>query len=180
MARKQRLVLSAASLILEPLTSGRLFGYLARRPGNRASTARCPRGRAGTRCVQVVDARGRRRQKWLDNDRTKAERHRRGAPCPHHRIVRTYPVRRAAGTGADTRSGTNSAGAGSRAPTRTHPKNGRAATSPASSTSASSASGGPRVASTAGRGWPARTAARSTPDSGPDGGSGHSLWAGTA
>jgi hypothetical protein len=31
----------------EQLTSGRLFGYLARRPGNRATTARCPRGRAG-------------------------------------------------------------------------------------------------------------------------------------
>lgn len=30
------------------LTSGRLLGYLARLPGNRASTARCPRGRAGT------------------------------------------------------------------------------------------------------------------------------------
>ena len=44
------------------LQSGRLFGYLARRPGNRATTARCPRGRAGTRRVQEVGARGRRRQ----------------------------------------------------------------------------------------------------------------------
>jgi len=34
-------------LLSELLTSGRLFGYLARRPGNRATTARCPRGRAG-------------------------------------------------------------------------------------------------------------------------------------
>ena len=41
----------------EKLKSGRLFGYLARRPGNRATTARCPRGRAGTHGVQVVGAR---------------------------------------------------------------------------------------------------------------------------
>lgn len=40
------------------LSSGRQFGYLARRLGNRATTARCPRGRAGTRDVQVVDVRG--------------------------------------------------------------------------------------------------------------------------
>jgi hypothetical protein len=70
----QWLVLSGSTLILESLKSGRLFGYLARRPGNRASTARCPRGRAGTPRVQVVDARGRRCQEWRRNDRAKAER----------------------------------------------------------------------------------------------------------
>lgn len=41
--------LSLSLRTLRELTSGRLFGYLARRPGNRADTARCPRGRAGTR-----------------------------------------------------------------------------------------------------------------------------------
>jgi hypothetical protein len=49
-------------LSLKQLTSGRLFGYLARRPGNRATTARCPRGRAGTHGVQVVGARSRYRR----------------------------------------------------------------------------------------------------------------------
>jgi len=44
------------------LKSGRLFGYLARRPGNRATTARCPRGRAGTPSVQVVGVRRRHRR----------------------------------------------------------------------------------------------------------------------
>jgi hypothetical protein len=66
LASRKQSDLSASSLILESLKSGRLFGYLARRPGNRASTARCPRGRAGTRRVQVVDARGRRCQEWRE------------------------------------------------------------------------------------------------------------------
>lgn len=55
-----------SAVLLASLTSGRLFGYLARRPGNRATTARCPRGRAGTpplrRGVQVVGARVRYRR----------------------------------------------------------------------------------------------------------------------
>jgi hypothetical protein len=56
-------MLSGPTATLALLTSGRLLGYLARRPGNRAYTARCPRGRAGTQRVQAVDARRWRRQK---------------------------------------------------------------------------------------------------------------------
>ena len=59
--------LSVAVATFKRLQSGRLFGYLARRPGNRATTARCPRGRAGTRRVQEVGARGwrcRNGEKW--------------------------------------------------------------------------------------------------------------------
>jgi hypothetical protein len=63
------------------LTSGRLLGYLARRPGNRASTARCPKGRAGTQRVQAVDARGRRRQNG-QNDQTAVQCRRCGL-CEH-------------------------------------------------------------------------------------------------
>lgn len=40
--------MSVGAAIVEVLSSGRLFEYLARRPGNRATTVRCPRGRAGT------------------------------------------------------------------------------------------------------------------------------------
>ena len=55
---RREMNLSVGAVSCRQLPSGRLFGYLARRPGNRATTARCPRGRAGTRRVQVVDARG--------------------------------------------------------------------------------------------------------------------------
>ena len=64
-------------LPLSRLQSGRLFGYLARRPGNRATTARCPRGRAGTRRVQEVGARGWRCQngeKMVDERLSAADR----------------------------------------------------------------------------------------------------------
>ena len=44
------------------LTSGRLFGYLARRPGNSATTARCPGEERACASVPVVGARGRRRR----------------------------------------------------------------------------------------------------------------------
>jgi hypothetical protein len=69
--------LSCAIAIIERLPSGRLFEYLARRPGNRATTVRCPRGRAGTQRVQVVGARGRCRrngEKMSDRQLSDADR----------------------------------------------------------------------------------------------------------
>ena len=66
-----------AVAIFKWLQSGRLFGYLARRPGNRATTARCPRGRAGTRRVQGVGARGwrcRNGEKMVDERLSAADR----------------------------------------------------------------------------------------------------------
>ena len=153
------------------LQSGRLFGYLARRPGNRATTARCPRGRAGTRRVQEVGARGwrcRNGEKMADERLSAADRALRDT---NYRVLCAHPVRRTPRSAAAQPAGLpGPADSVAVVPaTRTHRRNGTGAMSHDSSTCASSASGRRRAEHPAGRGGLARTAGMSTSPSDPVG-----------